>query len=517
MINIGTNRECFFDEYLINTEKTTAEFRIHSPIRREKLITFDKPWEGSASTGECMVYDGEKYRLYYIGRKAIVEQDGIDAFVGLVYYHCYAESQDGVNWKRVNLGMFEFEGSTDNNIMSARNSVWHGPMLVFYDENPDCPADEKFRMVASAIKANELFSVPSADGIHFDYSKRTTISTGGFYDSMHSCFWDKVSGKYRCYFRNYHFPKGYDGPLTNAHLKEAYPIRKRGISYCESPDFIHWTDDVEIEMGDAEDIQLYENHVMQYYRAPQMMIGFPTRYTHRTSWTENFDELCCREVRERRLKQELRFATATTDCTFMCSRDGVNFKRYEEAFIRPGPERKYNWFYGFGYPSMGLVETPSAVEGEESEISLLMPECDWVNETVLARYSIRKDGFVSLHAGGKHEECVVTKQFTYEGEELYANISTSALGYAYFTLTDWKGQSVTSCEVFGDSTDKRIPFPKDAVKNLSGKAVTLTVRIKDADIFAIRFGDKKLPLHGCDRFEIDAEGLKHEWDHPQGI
>ena len=116
MINIGSRRECFFDEYLINTEKTTADFRLHSPVRRETLITFDKPWEGSASTGECMVYDGEKYRLYYIGRKGIVEQDGIDEFVGMVYYHCYAESQDGVNWKRVNLGMFEFEGSTDNNI-----------------------------------------------------------------------------------------------------------------------------------------------------------------------------------------------------------------------------------------------------------------------------------------------------------------------------------------------------------------------------------------------------------------
>ena len=45
MLNIGSRRECFFDEYLINTEKTTAEFRQHAPIRRETLITFDKPWE----------------------------------------------------------------------------------------------------------------------------------------------------------------------------------------------------------------------------------------------------------------------------------------------------------------------------------------------------------------------------------------------------------------------------------------------------------------------------------------
>ena len=516
MINVGSNRECFFDGYLINEEKTTAAFRQHSPIRRETLIKFDKPWEGSGSTSQCIVFDGEKYRLYYIGRKMIVNTIGKDEFLGGSYYHCYAESSDGLNWERKNLNMFELEGSRENNIISARNTVWHGPMYVFYDENPDCPKDEKYKMIASAIKKNELFSVPSADGIHFDYTKQTTISTGGFYDSMHACFWDKTAGKYRCYFRNYHFPKGYDGPLTNAHLKEAYPIRKRGISYCESSDFIHWSEDVEIDMGDAEDIQLYENHVMPYYRAPQMIIGFPTRYTHRLAWNETIEELPATDVRKRRTAQELRFGTATTDCTFMCSRDGVKFKRYDEAFIRPGPENKNNWFYGFGYPAYGLFESPSTVAGEENEISFLLPESDWVEPVELVRYSIRRDGFVSLHAGGSKEEQIVTKQFIYDGEELYANISTSALGYAYFTLTDWRGQSVTSCEVFGDCTDKRIPFDKDVVKNLSGKAVTMTVRLKDADIYAIRFGRKKAK-NDRDQYELDSADIKNEWDHPVGI
>ena len=97
MINVGSDRECFFDEYLINMRKTTAEFRLHSPIRRQSLITFDKPWEGSGSTSECIVYDGNKYLLYYVGRKMIIEKDDVDEFVGGVYYHCYAESCDGIN------------------------------------------------------------------------------------------------------------------------------------------------------------------------------------------------------------------------------------------------------------------------------------------------------------------------------------------------------------------------------------------------------------------------------------
>ena len=78
--------------------------------------------------------------------------------------------------------------------------------------------------------------------------------------------------------------------------------------------------------------------------------------------------------------------------------------------------------------------------------------------------------------------------FTYEGEELYANLATSAKGYAYFTLR-CGDEEYTSYEVFGNSVDKRIHF-KDpaAVARLAGKPVTLTVRLRDADLYAIRFG-----------------------------
>ena len=35
MINIKNNRECFFDDYLINTEATTAPMRLHKPVTLE--------------------------------------------------------------------------------------------------------------------------------------------------------------------------------------------------------------------------------------------------------------------------------------------------------------------------------------------------------------------------------------------------------------------------------------------------------------------------------------------------
>ena len=41
MINIGKRRECFFDNFLINEDLTTAERRINKPTRRDVIFTLD--------------------------------------------------------------------------------------------------------------------------------------------------------------------------------------------------------------------------------------------------------------------------------------------------------------------------------------------------------------------------------------------------------------------------------------------------------------------------------------------
>jgi hypothetical protein len=33
---------------------------------------------------------------------------------------CYAESRDGITWTKPKLGLFEFEGSMENNIIARR-------------------------------------------------------------------------------------------------------------------------------------------------------------------------------------------------------------------------------------------------------------------------------------------------------------------------------------------------------------------------------------------------------------
>ena len=63
MLNIGNRRECFFDSYLIDEEKTTAERRIHAPQRRETVLVHDAPWEGNGCNYYNMFYDNGIWRM----------------------------------------------------------------------------------------------------------------------------------------------------------------------------------------------------------------------------------------------------------------------------------------------------------------------------------------------------------------------------------------------------------------------------------------------------------------------
>lgn len=260
--------------------------------------------------------------------------------------------------------------------------------------------------------------------------------------------------------------------------------KKLRCCYAESKDGLNWTKPERINFGESEDIPLYTNCVSKYERAPHMYIGFPTRYMERKEWTKSFDVLSGREERIKRMKTlSKREGLAITDCAFMCSRDGRNFKRYDEAFFKAGPEYGYNWVYGDCYPAKGLT-TKSKFDGADDELSML--NCEYTSTCeVLRRYTLRMDSFTSVHAGAT-EKVLVTKAFIFEGNRLFANMATSACGYMHFEIADKEGNLASSCEMFGNSTDKLIGFEKD-LSAFAGKEVVMTVRMCDADLYAIRF------------------------------
>ena len=46
--DIGSRREVFWDDYLIDERYTSAMRRMHHPVRKECVFQGDKPWEGDS-------------------------------------------------------------------------------------------------------------------------------------------------------------------------------------------------------------------------------------------------------------------------------------------------------------------------------------------------------------------------------------------------------------------------------------------------------------------------------------
>lgn len=498
MINIGNRRECFFDSFLINEELTTAQKRVHKPIRRGIILELDKPWEGKYNTFFCPIFVNGKWRMYYTSSLSTKEK-----------YICYAESDDGQHWVRPALGIIDFCGSKDNNIIMDLDMLakfdfsGFDNFSVFYDENPACQDDERYKMIAWWQGHAALIALFSADGIHFTKSK--FITDEGEFDSQNRAFWSREHNKYFCYFRGEHEPtedvsiidRSYSDKSANALFDpEKFLLREPGagtysfvrdVRVMESVDFVNWSTPKRINYNGAE-CQMYNNVIFPYPRAPHIFVGFTLRYVERKAWTKNYDELCGREDRLARMKKMARLGLAISDGIFMVSHDGYNFTKYDEALLPPPAESPEAFVYGDGTACPALIEIPSDMPGADNEYMLILRESFRSSNgfNKLVKYTSRLDGFVSLHAGGNEKE-ITTKEFTYNGSDLFANIQTSAHGYAYFTLKS-DDEEYTSVEVFGNSTDKRIRFENDdTVKHLCGKPVTLKISMLDCDVYSIRF------------------------------
>jgi hypothetical protein len=465
-IAIGSRRELMVDEFLIE-KRDQLELRLHAPTPREIVLVCDAPWEGSGCGYETVFRDGEIIRMYYIAAD-LTNADGT-TLARRPIYACYAESKDGIRWVKPELGLFEFGGSKRNNM------VWSGPGLdnftPFRDLNPDCRPGERYKAVA--VAPGGLWAYRSDDGIHWSPLADRPIITRGAFDTQNNAFWDPLRRHYWCYIRDFH-----NGV--------------RDIRVATSADFRTWTEPERLQFGEAPDEALYTNQVQPYYRAPHLFVGFPTRYVER-KWSPAMLALPDPEHRQRRMKFHPRYGTAVTDGLFMTSRDGRTFHRWDEAFLRPGPERRHNWVYGDCYPSLGLLETPAADPTAPPELSIYVGEDHWKGPIRLRRYTQRIDGFVSLHARRRTGE-FVTKPLLFRGKELTLNFATAAAGHLRVELQDVTGGPVPgfmlseSDELFGNSLDRVVTWQgRCDVRAWAGKPIRLRMVLSDADLYSLQF------------------------------
>lgn len=494
-IDIGDRRELFADRELVD-RLDRAWLVLHHPQPRGVALACDAPWEAVGPGYPTVLFDGELYRLYYRIIPPQGRGDGDERQIT-----CYAESEDGISWRKPDLGLFESQGSKRNNV------IWQGViahnLTPFVDGNPDSRAEHRFKAVGGVKWGSDgLWGLVSADGIHWAKLGDQPLALAGNFDSQNLVFWDAVDGVYRAYWRDHRRgdPRVPDG---------------RDVRTATSEDFIHWREpewleyepnrsgSPELDQTDdptGDHHQFYCSGVQAYHRAPHLVLGFPQRYVDR-GWTPSTDHLPDLE-RRRELAdmgvaggRPTREGTVVQDVLFMAGRDRRRFTVWPEAFVRPGIQRPGSWNYSDAWYTWGLVETASRHAGAPPELSLYIHESESRDGPGrLRRHTLRLDGFVSAYApltGGE----LVTKPLRFTGNRLEINFSTSAGGCMRVEIQDPDGRAIPGFALedcpqqYGDQLDRVVGWERgEDVGALAGRPVRLRFELKDADLFALRFG-----------------------------
>ena len=538
-VGIGSEKQLFigpFDEsgrdtYLVESMENVEMTMYPARATGERLMGQDKPWEGTGllDMRQFVLKDGDTFRMYYNALPHhFVSTDPKDPrknLWGRPYNRvlCYAESGDGLHWTKPNVGLCQWDGSRENNILFPNDdfayvfSEMDGP-CVFIDPHAK-NADEKYKMfikispVRGKPEENDDGPIPvqvteqlpkaqyafaSPDGIRWRLMSPKRVNAGPKNDTAYSVFWDDRIGKYVQYSR-----VSTPAPAQVAYYRrthEDYSGRTTvlGVGRTTSDNFLDWGREVSVLEPDAADragspeglfrMDFYGGNISRYREAQNVYIGLPNAYYH---WA--FD--LTRKWWSGKYIQE----PSTMDVQLVLSRDGVNWHRTptRRPFIRLGPEGTFwsktiwpdgnairvgdeLWFYFAGLDVHHKEQSQKESHGARG------------------RAVLRLDGFISADAAYTGGE-LATKPLVFAGDLLRLNVDTSAGGTVRVEVQDAEGRAVggfaatEADEINGNYIRKDVTWNGSSdVSSLAGKVVRLRFVMRDAKLYAFQFAAREL-------------------------
>ena len=464
--DVGDQRQLFLDDFVIENMQG-VRLQAHAPRNKGLVLRFDKPWEGAFCGYSTVIRDDDTYRLYYRGLPKGEHDTGWESL-------CYAESADGIHWTKPNLGNVEVKGVRQNNCILTDSNPGTCSFAPFLDTKTGVPSRERFKALGlQRTPGNQdwcLAGWVSADGKRWQKLREEPVivnDTDHFaFDSHNVAFWSESEGCYLAYFRTW----------KNG-------IRR--ISRATSDDFLNWSPSRLMEYtrrGERAPIHhLYVNQTHPYFRAPQIYIATAARF------------MPGRQVitpeQAGKVGVNAGYFRDTSDCVLLTTRGGNTYEcNFLGAFIRPGVGLQ-NWVSRSNYPALNVVPTGP------SEMSIYVNRNYAQPTSYLARYSMRLDGFASVQAPYEGGE-LVTRPLRFAGSRLTINYSTSAAGDIRVEIQDANGKplpdySLDDCpEIIGDEIERRVGWKSgDDVGKFAGQPVRLRFVMRDADLFAFKFGE----------------------------
>jgi hypothetical protein len=475
-IEIGSRLELMVDRHLIDRLDGTS-LKLNPPRPAGVAIRYDNPWEQVPTGTATIIEEGGIHRLYYTALPMDYKSESGESNL------CYAESRDGVTWVKPRLGLVEFRGSRDNNILMAGNTEdrYSANFAPFIDRRPGVPADERFKAVGG-VWPKGMFVLVSADGIRWRKWRPDPVFSAGAFDSQNVAFWSESE---RCYVLFFRVFSGTDHTKITKWEMAGY----RTIAKTTSPDLVTWSKPQRMSFGASPLEELYENRTHPYPRAPHLYLAYPMRFVpgRRFLSDERLNELKVLPSYLNIKGHSHDIPNEVSDTVLMTSRGGYRYDRtFMEALVRPGNDDA-NWVSRNGIAATGTVVTGP------TEMSIYVGQHYMQPTAYLGRFALRLDGFASVsapYAGGE----MLTKPIVVGGKELMLNYATSAPGGIRVEVQEADGEPIpgfTLAEsrlMVGDSVEQAVRWTlKTDLAGLVGRPVRLRFVMKDADLYALRF------------------------------
>jgi len=456
--NVGNQRQLFVDTAFFD-QSENIRLQLQQPAKTgEKNIQYDKPWESASLNWFCVLQDPggsdtqAKFRMWYECYDVAGWPTSDDTSF------CYAESRDGIHWTKPELGLFEYQGNKNNNILFRQIgqgdhlSRVHGTGLFI---DPTAPPEARYKAVSqgqwqSSTPPYRIAGMVSPDGLRWTRLPKPICDY--FADSQYSCFWDPSRGKYVLYGR-------------------AAP----SLGRAESSDFSQFSPLASMLSTNAQDppnSTLYNSVVLKYAGAAHVYLMFPSL------WQRVPD---------------------TLDIRLAVSRDGVHWTYPEQAkpFVPLGQPDAFDsatLYLGQGVIDRGdetwLYYSGSPLSHQKTELENLV-ECQ--QPRAMSRLVLRRDRFVSVE-GNEKGGWFVTRPLHFAGNTLQLNVDVRTGGSVRLALLDEQGDSLPGCgiedclPVTGDHLDAVVRW-KDEV-NLAEfvhRPIRLRVELQNASLFGFQF------------------------------
>jgi hypothetical protein len=482
-LEVGEARQLLFDDRFVAASRGLRREMGAAVPRAEPVLVPDRPWEAREVGKYNTVLreaDG-RFRMWY---GAMLLGGSPKEGAGRL---AYAESRDGLRWEKPSLGLVEFRGSRENNLVAPaleRQSLQGA--CVYRDAR--APAAERYKLLTkfrasdaelAAGARNGLYAMHSPDGLRWSVYPGQPCSPV-MCDTQNMFFWDDRLGRYAAYTRVKETQKLDEAALAAG--RRGF----RAIGRVTSPDFREWSAQELVLQADDEDLRaplpegagdgrpqvdFYTSCAMKYEGAQDAYLMFPSVFHH---WGEGD-------------------FPATMDVQLLTSRDGARWERQggRAPFLRRGPD---------GSDRSGMVFANPWLLPAGDELWLYFAGTDRRHvpgdapcRSGIYRASLRRDGFAGLAAGLGGGE-FTTPPLRFRGSRLALNFEGSSGGWGQVEVLDAEGGAIPGFRMAdgdpltGDSVDLGVAWRgKGDLSALAGRAVRLRVALRSARLWAFQF------------------------------